>query len=381
MRTRIFLLGSLLLSACATSVEHRPPETVFADSLFTNARPQIQAEALFQISAAMQAYLDDKVTAQARRKGVRLGLVETVRNELKLEYDTAVTRTAAETFDARAGNCLSLVIMTAAMAKQLGIPVHYQAVYGYDTWSRSQDIAFLSGHVNLRLGEPVRRSVLSSEQEPTLTVDFVPPQDLRNRLVLEIDEPTLTAMYFNNRAAETLAAGDVEGAYWWARAAIQAASTFASAYNTLGVIYRRHGNLAEAEQALNYALQREPENPQVLSNLKEVLSQQGRVEEAQAIQLRLTKIEPFPPFYFLDLGMAAMLTGDDRAAVENFNKELARIPYNHELHFALAIARLRLGDLRLARKHMALAMKNSVTRSSHDLYAAKLDRLDRLQVH
>jgi len=31
-----------------------------------------------------------------------------------------------------------------------------------------------------------------------------------------------------------------------------------------------------------------------------------------------------------------------------------------------------------ARKHLAIAMKNSTTRRDHDLYAAKLDRLNRV---
>ena len=49
---------------------------------------------------------------------------------------------------------------------------------------------------------------------------------------LSLDDP---------RAAEALAGGDVGGAYWWARAAIRQDPQFISAYNTLGVIYRRHG--------------------------------------------------------------------------------------------------------------------------------------------
>jgi hypothetical protein len=40
-----------------------------------------------------------------------------------IEYDSTVTRTAAQTYAARAGNCLSLVIMTAAFAEELGLRV------------------------------------------------------------------------------------------------------------------------------------------------------------------------------------------------------------------------------------------------------------------
>ena len=58
-----------------------------------------------------------------------------------------------------------------------------------------------------------------------------------------------------------------------------------------------------------------------------------------------------------------------------FAKEVERAPYYHEFHFWLALSYLGLGDYDKARKQLTLAMENSTTRSDHDLYAAKLDRL------
>ena len=56
--------------------------------------------------------------------------------ELRLEYDARRTRTAAEAFDARMGNCLSLVIMTAAFATEMQLQVRFQDVLGivFDSW-------------------------------------------------------------------------------------------------------------------------------------------------------------------------------------------------------------------------------------------------------
>ena len=45
---------------------------------------------------------------------------------------------------------------------------------------------------------------------------------------------------------------------------------------------------------------------------------------------------------------------------------------------SLAAAHLGLGENDDARKHLAIAMRNSTTRRDHDLYAAKLDRLNRV---
>ena len=74
-------------------------------------------------------------------------------------------------------------------------------------------------------------------------------------------------MYMNNRAVEALARGDVDDAYWWAREAIVQSPSFLAAYNTLGVVYRRHGNAREAEAVLRFVLEREPANTQAMSNL------------------------------------------------------------------------------------------------------------------
>ena len=56
------------------------------------------------------------------------------RQKLGLEYDATSTRTASEAYAARAGNCLSLVIMTSAFAKALGLPVYYQRVFVDESW-------------------------------------------------------------------------------------------------------------------------------------------------------------------------------------------------------------------------------------------------------
>jgi tetratricopeptide (TPR) repeat protein len=101
-------------------------------------------------------------------------------------------------------------------------------------------------------------------------------------------------MYMNNRAAESLAEGRVNDAYWWARAAIEEDPRFMSAYNTLGVTYRRHGNPQEAERVLSLVLELEPGNTLAMSNLALVLNDQGRAGEASALTRKLEQLQPYP---------------------------------------------------------------------------------------
>ena len=374
MRTWTGLLLCLVLAGCASAPLSVPPrEGLFQDQLFAAPTQHVSADEVFALSDAMTRYLKTDIAHLLHTRGRHNGLVEALyrRGLLKLEYDAAMTRNAAQAFEARAGNCLSLVIMTAAFAKELGLQVHYQSAYLEETWSRSGDLLFRSGHVNLTLGRRMFDVGTSQDMSP-LTIDFLPADDIRRMRTRPIPEQTIVAMYMNNRAAEALEQGQLDNAYAWARAAVQHSPAFLSSYNTLGVIYQRHGDLAQAAQVFEVVLEREPQNTRAMSNLADVLARLGRTGEADTLLARLARIEPHPPFHFFNLGMAAMRQDDFTAARDWFAKEVARADYYDEFHFWLGVAHFKLGDVEQARKHLTLAMENSTVRSQHELYAAKL---------
>src|SRR5439155_8836306 len=260
-------------------------------------------------------------------------------------------------------------------------PVRYQSVIVGDIWSRNGNIDFLNGHVNLTLGKTEPDYFRRGSDEPPTTIDFVPPEETRGWRSLVISESTVVAMYLNNRAVESLNHGRLDDSYWWAREAIRQAPAYMSGYNTLGVIYRRHGNLPQAEQVFKYILTVEPENKLVMPNLIQVLDDLGRTAESQQLSEKMAKIEPYPPFYYFDLGLKAMQQGDYKRAKALFTKEVHRAAYYHEFQYWLAVADYQLGDFKGAREHLALAMDNSTTRRHHDLYAAKLDQIKSFRPH
>ena len=134
-----------LLAACASlpSAPLPVPTHLFDDSAFAPPVQPADAREVFAISPAMKRYLEVDIAPQLRTLGRQRGLVDALHRkaQLRLDYDTDSTRNAAEAFDARAGNCLSLVVMTAALAKHLELPVSYQALVGQETWSRSGDLS------------------------------------------------------------------------------------------------------------------------------------------------------------------------------------------------------------------------------------------------
>ncbi|MBB5608665.1 MULTISPECIES: tetratricopeptide repeat protein [unclassified Janthinobacterium] len=372
------LLLCATLAACATAPPASLPP-VFNDRAFAPAIP-IDAGQVFALSESMRQYLQTDVSRAARNGNPRVALYDALydKRQLKLEYDASMTRNARETFDARSGNCLSLVIMTAALAHEMNLQVRYQEVLGEENWSRSGDMYFVAGHVNIVLGPRMDDNPGNYDARGMLVIDFLPSSEVAGYRTHDISEATILAMYMNNRAAETMSAGQLQQAYWWARAAIVQDPGFSGAYNTLGVIQLRHGDLAEARQTLTYGLTRMPDNTVLLANLAQLLETSGLLEQARPLRQRLLALQPEPPFHYFNLGRAAMERGDYAQAVGLFTKEIARDPYYHEFHFWLAQAYARLGQLPQAGQQLTLAMDNSLTHNEHSLYAAKLQRLHAL---
>ena len=373
-----FLL--LILSSCALA----PPSPVrpnidhlFIDAQFKPSSVSINADEVFALSDEMKRFIRIEMARQIKEKGTQAGLFDALYSEkqLKLFYDAERTRNAAETFDTRSGNCLSLVIMTGAFAKELGLRVHYQRVLVDESWTRNSGIFFASGHVNLVLGTTFYLSNNPVESTQTMTIDFSPPAQTQWHRNEAISEQTIIAMYMNNRSAEALVRGQIDDAYWLAREAIKQDASFLSAYNTLGVIYRHHANTDAAEQVFNTLLALDHKNLQAMSNLALLLREQARFEEANLILARLEQAQPFAPYYFFDQGQNAFQRGDYEAAKSFFQREVKRDQYNHEFQFWLAVSYFKLGEMSQAKKHLNKAMESSTTRKEHDLYAAKLDRL------
>ena len=376
------LVFAAMLAGCATpgpAPVLAPQADLFADAAFAKKPANmVTAEQIFELTPEMKTYAT-RLRQARRTQRLHLALYDALyqRDQLRLEYDSEMTRTAAQAFEAHSGNCLSLVIMTAAFARELQLEVKFQRITSEDTWSRSGSLYFSSGHVNLVLGqaafEPL--NVNPFDRTEFITIDFLPPPDADKMPTEVISERRVVAMYMSNRAAETLVAGKLDEAYWYARAAIDHDPAYMLAYNTLSTIYQRHGDMLLAERTLRFAQLNDPLNTVILFNLAEVTNALGKKEESDKLKAELARLEPYPPFYFFNKGQQYMAEGDYRKARAMFVREVQRAPYYHEFHFWLAKAAFELGDLKEADKHMALALLNSTTRNDNAIYASKLANL------
>jgi Tfp pilus assembly protein PilF len=378
---RMLLVLLLVLGGCASAPPRFDTPALFADAGFAPPTQTVTARDLFALSPAMRAYLHSPAfAAHLRAKGPERGLIDALysQSDLKLDYDASETRTAAATYAARAGNCLSLVIMTAAFARELGLTVRFQSVMAEETWHRDGGLVLVASHVNIALGHHKSNGMLYDDgANHELVIDFLPPPEASRFHTRQLEEDDIVTLFLNNRAAEALVRGQVDDAYWWARAAVATNPSNAIAYNTLGVVYQRHGDLVPAERALRAALAREPESVVVMQNLGPLLAQTGRPVEAEAMARRVASIQPVAPYEYFDRGMVALNKGDYDGARKLFEREVERAPYADEFHFWLAVTLLRLGDAREAREQLALAIDTSSRADNRQLYSAKLAHLRR----
>ena len=372
----------LCLTAC---VSRMPPTSVEAsmallvDAQFKPPSVAIITADIFTLDTPMRQYLHQQLQLSSRDSNKRNLLVDALFNsgKLMLYYDTTTTRNARETFHARAGNCLSLTIMAAAFARELGLSVFFQEVNIDRQWSRQVDLQLSIGHVNLVVGERKLSAGSRLGENAMYTIDFMRLSENQLLSTKVVSEQTIAAMFMNNRAAEMLAAGDINQAYWYAREAVLQDANFAAGYITLGVIYRRHGQSQLAERVLAHVLLHEPTNTHAMSNLITLLNADGREAESQFWQQKLTAAQPIAPFYYLDLGKRALARGEYLVARDYFLRERNRGTgsYNHEVHFWLSNVYYRLGEYQQTKNHLDHAVDYSPTRQTRALYGAKREKL------
>lgn len=377
--------AAMVLAGCATAPPPAPlaeRNALLHDELFAPSTDTIDPDQVMAMSPRMREFIRNRIprpltTRVFELRDARNLLLEALyaKGDLQLEYDAEQTRTAAEAFDAKAGNCLSLAMMTAVFAREVGLPVVFRQVYDEEQWSRVGDLQVVSGHVNVALGRKPNDFRVLADDDPMLVVDFLPGVKIRSQRAMLLDERTIVAMYMNNRAAELMTQSQLDRAYWWARAAWTHDPKLLTALNTLGVIYRRHGHTGPAESAFRAVLQREPANLQAMSNLVSLLRANNRLAEAKPLEEKLAQLQPYPPFKFFDLGVAEMKVGHYAEARDYFAKEISRSAYYHEFHFWMALANVGLGNWDVVRKELVLAEEYSTTTKQRQLYTAKLDTL------
>ncbi|MCH1929514.1 hypothetical protein L9G16_04915 [Shewanella sp. A25] len=382
--SNVILFGVLLcqLWACSSSPprpKQEEVEALFADGLFkpVNDIPSVDAifalpsDAVTEVRKAFERY---KVSSKYP-KPVHEWLAEYINanqegDKSHFRYQDNLTQVASLTYGERAGNCMSLVVMTSALASLFNIGTEFQDIAIEPVWDKQGNFYLINGHVNLRL-LPAENTGTVYVSSRAILVDFMPERTLRAYQKTLINRQTLTAMFYNNMAAESLVDGDVNRAYALVKAGLKAGN-FVPALNTLAVIYRHRGNDQLAERAYRYALKFEPKDMTTLYNLALILGEQGRLDEWAEVNkvLELARIQN--PYYYFDMAEHAFDEHQYDEALAWYQRAVERADYRHEFFFGLSRTYWVLGDEKRAKQNMERAFALSSEATDKHRYQAKL---------
>ncbi len=136
-----------------------------------------------------------------------------------------------------------------------------------------------------------------------------------------------------------------------------AVSPSSMAHFHVGRFSAQRGDLPEAEKHLRRAVEINPTNDVMQSNLALVLARQGNLAEATAHFYRALEINPADPATLNNMGIALAQQGKLDEAIEHFQRSVEIKPNDASGHSNLANVLLNRGDLDGAMKHLRLAIE------------------------
>lgn len=365
---------ALALGCASARLPHRRAEATLDELLagaplgrMADAAPLVEDHQVLAVSAEMQAFLDRHVARRASRlpRLRQLGRAISAQHSLGLKYDET-TRTAAQTFRVRRGNCLSFSNMFVAMARQVGLKAYYQEVDTPADWSFRNDALVLNRHVNVivdlgRGGEHVVDFNMD---------DFRTSYDRRR-----ISDARALAHYDNNVAVERMQAGETASAFLYFRRAVERDASFSPAWTNMGILYLREGYPAYAEAAYLQALNAAGGDLVAMSNLASLYEQLGDHERAVRYRHRVADHRNRNPYYRFQLARNAMLAQDYDAAIGHLKYAVGRKKNEDQFCFLLGLGYLKKGDERAARRWLARARDMASTEALKRGYSSKIDML------
>lgn len=149
------------------------------------------------------------------------------------------------------------------------------------------------------------------------------------------------SLVYLNKAQTALATHDTDSALRELRALQARKPDSAPAYALMGDVYLLRQQLPEAEAAYQKALQVEPNNPVVETQLGALYLKSGQLEKAREALARAVQIEPRNPAAYLDLGLALQQMGNVPEAIAAYQKAV-------ELRPDLLPAQFNLGQLAMS---------------------------------
>jgi len=341
-------VGIVLVSLVVCGLGPAVPMLAAGAAPGSDARVEVPDADILGMNRKMAQFLVETVKPGQVRAQRLQALLESLFSErgLGIEYGNTRTRTAAETFSSRSGNCLSFTLLFVTMARHLGLRAYFREVEEVTSWDLRGDLLVRNQHMFAEV----------ELDNGVVQVDFLPGAEKRYRNHRRIGDQRVLAHFYNNRGAEKLAGGEVDMAVAYFEKALATDEGLVPALVNIGAAYRRQRRMAAAEESLQRALDLAPSETAAISNLASLYLSEGRVAEAEPLQRRAQEELRRNPYHHFRLARTAAGAGLVEDAMEHLRRAIALLPDEPRFHAELADLQLRAGRRDEARTSLRRAI-------------------------
>ncbi|WP_371372188.1 tetratricopeptide repeat protein [Thalassotalea aquiviva] len=375
---------SLLLFSCAhvndpladlkhTTLTH---QSLYDDNAFLGYKDYsvVSQDQIFALNDQMKAFVATQLQTEKepyqRAKKLLTHLFS--QSPTSLQYQNGANLTAIETYNQNVANCLSLTILAYTLAEHAKLTLAFQEIIIPEYWVRNGQYNLLTGHVNLKVTGKKQAPGKVVWGQNSITIDFDPYSTKHHFTKRLISKNKVTAMFYNNRGAQAIVAGDSPKAYAYLKAATLMDPKFGPAWANLGLLYKQQNLLELAENTYIKAISLDNKNYNAWNNLSILYASQAKDEKAKAIDIYLLNARIHNPYYHGLLGDEALYQGNFSQAIKHFKRANKMKPEEDEFYFGLAKAYFKLGDLNKSQRYLMKAKAHAPFQSIEKKYQDKL---------
>lgn len=374
----ILLLLIVSLAGCAVNTTAPPVSAILAKQLpvqpvnppelFGPTEPVPTLPELLQLTAEQQQdFLNYFHATGYAGQTPEYRLYSYMQNVLAAFSFAGSTSSASEVMRTGSANCVSLALLTKALADVAGIDVRFRATYREPVIDIRGDLLLQATHV---------RSYLSTEPDPgaiqfhQLYIDY-----FRGPLNYQGDflsAARFRATVYNNLAAEALLHNKPAQAYALVQSSLQQDPQFVPAINLMGILLRRQQQPALAQQWYEYGLAVAPKQLTLLHNYQVLAEQIADLPLQQRLNQQLVLADSDDPFELYIEALQAERAGDETLAFSFYQRLQKKVPYLLQANQALVRHYLKNQQYQAARQLIEEALEYSLEPDKRSLLETKL---------
>ncbi len=383
MKGIFITLCFIFLSGCALHQSQRiPPESAHHGSVLSpdaDVLPQAvlpDPESVYRLTSQQQVeFLDYYHNPSNVSVSKHQRVFDFLINKTSDFTYNGKTLTASEAYSQRTGNCLTLAILTRALADLVDIPYRFQLVTSAPIYKKANDVILVSQHVRTKLYDPDYQAPQNSITitRPHIIVDYFATRGSYNGRI--VSENEFSAMFYRNKAANALKNAQPGLALEYIEQAIALEPHNSQNIAAAALVLSRNGRNKKAEEFYQYALDNNLINTTLLYNYSLYLTKNGQPESAKEIMSKVESVNEDDPYSWIFLGDVNIKKHNYRLAKKHYIKAVENAPYLDDAYFGLAKSEYGLNNFGAARKALEKALELAWYDDEIGLYQAKLEAL------